>query len=587
MSAKTVCVLGLVLVLSMPNALLRAQTPPRAECIPQNALICVNVSRPKMLLERLTSDEMTGAITSLPFYQKLASAPKFKEFRNAIDFIETALGTDWRTGLARLTGGGITLAVCPNDTILAIVDAEDAELLQRLHGIFVSITRAEAERQGRPDRVTSKEYEGVTAWTFDGTEAHAIVGKRFLFTNHSDLLKTILDLHAGKAGATLAESDAYRAAQRTAGSDAAAAAFVNLKPFLSLPAISEVLKKSRQNPLAALFFAGIAESFASSSWLSMTVDVEGKTLAVDALTDGKAGGPTSPAAFALPQKAADGAWPNLDVPRRIGALSLYRDLYGFYGAKDDLFPERTSGLIFFENMMGIFFTGRDLTSEVLAQTTREVRLVVAEQEYDPEVGTPRVRLPAFAMVLRLRDAERFGPVVEEAWQKAVGLINFTRGQQALPGLIIDRPTHAGTKFSVAYFSTTDVEDKAKLDTRFNARPALAMPGDYLILSSTDGLARDLIDVLNNEDVSDRTPLAQTHSLIEVDGTPASSIVRANRETLVRQDMVKKGKTREKAAAGIDMLITAVECLDGAKLDIGTRDGLTAIKLQVQLKLPER
>ena len=33
-----------------------------------------------------------------------------------------------------------------------------------------------------------------------------------------------------------------------------------------------------------------------------------------------------------------------------------------------LFPERTSGLIFFENMMGIFFTGRDLTSEVLAET---------------------------------------------------------------------------------------------------------------------------------------------------------------------------------------------------------------------------
>ncbi len=587
MSAKTVCVLGLVLVLSMPHALIGAQTPPRAECIPQDALICVNVSRPKMLLERLTSDEMTEAITSLPFYQKLASAPKFKEFRNAIDFIETALGTDWRTGLARLTGGGITLAVCPNDTIVAIVDAEDADLLQRLHGIFVSITRGEAERQGRPDRIGSKEYEGVTAWTFDGTEAHAIVGKRFLFTNHSDLLKTILDLHAGKAGATLAESDAYRAAQQTARSGAAATAFVNLKPFLSLPPISEALKKSRQNPLAALFFAGIAESFASSSWLSMTLDIEGKTLAVDALTDGKAGGPTSPAAFALPQKADDGAWPNLDVPRRIGALSLYRDLYGFYGAKDDLFPERTSGLIFFENMMGIFFTGRDLTSEVLAETTPEVRLVVAEQEYDPEVGTPRVRLPAFAVVLRLRDPERFGPVVEEAWQKAVGLINFTRGQQALPGLIIDRPTHAGTKFSVAYFSATDVEDKMKLDTRFNARPALAMPGEYLILSSTDGLARDLIDVLNNENASDRTPLAQTHSLIEVDGAPASSIVRANRETLVRQDMVKKGKTREEAAAGIDMLITAVECLDGAKLDIGTRDGLTAIKLQVQLKLPER
>ena len=57
--------------------------------------------------------------------------------------------------------------------------------------------------------------------------------------------------------------------------------------------------------------------------------------------------------------------PHLDVPRQIAGASVYRDLHGFYAAKDDLFPERTSALIFFENMMGIFFSGKDLTEEVL------------------------------------------------------------------------------------------------------------------------------------------------------------------------------------------------------------------------------
>ena len=71
---------------------------------------------------------------------------------------------------------------------------------------------------------------------------------------------------------------------------------------------------------------------------------------------------------------------------RSPSLSFYRDLHKFYAAKDKLFPERTSGLIFFENMMGIFFTGRDLTDEVLAETTPEVRFVVAEQQYDAEGG---------------------------------------------------------------------------------------------------------------------------------------------------------------------------------------------------------
>ena len=137
--------------------------------------------------------------------------------------------------------------------------------------------------------------------------------------------------------------------------------FVNLKPLLGIPNIAGLLEKQRANPLAALTFAGLAESVRNSNWLNLELNVEGQTLALRALTDGKITGPTNPAAFALPQKAGDGARPNLAVPRRIAALSLYRDLHGFYAAKDTLFPERTSGLIFFENMMGIFFTGRDLT----------------------------------------------------------------------------------------------------------------------------------------------------------------------------------------------------------------------------------
>ncbi len=459
-------------------------------------------------------------------------------------------------------------------------------LLERLHELFLNFARGEAQKQGQPDRVASREYNGVTAWTFDGKEAHAIVGRRFVFANRAEGLKPVLDLVAQPDGQSLASNAVFQAAMRAGDTSAVATAFVNLKPLMGLPPIAQLLDKPRTNPLAALVFAGISESFRHSNWLQAGLGVEGKTLTVRALTDGRVVGPTSPAAFALPQKSGDGAGPNLAVPRRIAALSLYRDLHGFYAAKDTLFPERTSGLIFFENMMGIFFTGRDLTSEVLAETEPEVRIVVAEQQYDPAVGTPAVRLPAFAVVLRLRHPEQFKPVVEEAWQKAVGLINFTRGQQALPGLIIDRPAHGAIKFTVAAFSTTDVEDKTKLDTRFNARPALALPGEYLILSSTDGLARDLIDALTRKADQVARPISQTHSLLEIDGAGAASALAANRETLIRGDMVKKGRSRPEAEAGIDMLITLVKLLDQAKLSIGTHDNLTQLELEAKLNLPK-
>ncbi len=591
MRAKLGLVLGLAIAVLVPATRTTGQTPlPPIQCIPQDAVICLQLSRPKALLDLLVDEEMTEAITSLPLYRQQSSKPKFQEFLNVIKYLETSLETDWRSGLARLTGGGVTLAVCPEDTAVAIVDAEDEGLLERLHEIFLNIVRSEAQNQGRPEKVASKEYTGVTVWTFDGREAHAIIGKRLIFANRSEGLKAVLDLRAQSGGQPLADSPAFQAARRAADPEAAATAFVNLKPLLNLPQVAGLLEKSQANPLAALIFAGISESFRSSNWLALGLHVkEGapdKTVTLRAVTNGRVGGSTSSVAFAVPQKAGDGVWPNLAVPRRIAALSLYRDLRSFYAAKDALFPERTSGLIFFENMMGIFFTGRDLTNEVLAETKPEIRVVLAEQEYDPAIGTPQVKLPAFAAVLRLRRPEQFGSVVEEAWQKAVGLINFTRGQQALPGLIIDRPVHGQTKFTVAYFSTTDVADKTRLDTRFNVRPALAMPGEYLILSSTDGLARDLIEVLSREKSGTVTPLAETHSVLEIDGVQAASILRGNREVLVRQDMVKKGKTQEDAEAGIDLLITLVQSVDRARLSIGTDEGLTEVGLQVRLNVPQ-
>jgi hypothetical protein len=298
--------------------------------------------------------------------------------------------------------------------------------------------------------------------------------------------------------------------------------------------------------------------------------------------DGQVVDRSSPAAFALPKEPDEGVLPNISVPRRIAAMTLYRDLHQFYAAKDELFPERTSGLIFFENMMGIFFSGRDLTNEVLAETKPEIRFVVAEQQFNPAIGTPAIRFPAFAAILRLRHPEQFDEVAEEAWQKAVGLINFTRGQQALPGLIIDRPVYRDEKLTMAYFSTTQVEDKAKLDQRFNVRPAIAMPGEYLILSSTDGLARDLIDALSREMEQRSKPIAQTHSLIEIEGGQLASIMQTNRQFMIQDNMIKKGNTQEQAEAGIDMLIAAAKLIQHIELGIGMNESLTQASLEVKL-----
>jgi len=577
--------LHLSLVIGLCPAAAWGQSPsPAVNIIPSDAVICIEVLRPRELLNLLTGEEMSETITGLPFYQKLSANPGFVGLLSAVNFMEASLATEWRDALKVSAGGGITFAVCPGETAVLILDAEDESLPKRIHDLLVTMVRSDAQNKSLPDPVERAEFLGVTGWSFNGKESHALIGRRLIFSNNPEGLKRVLTLRAESEGFSFASRTDYQEAQRAVGADTTARVFLNLRLLKSIPGVANALEQDKSNPLAALFLSGIVEALRNSDWLWLGLDVVEQGLSLRAVADGKATDPNSPAAFAQPTSPEQGAMPNLSTPRRIAAFSFYRDLHRFYSAKDALFPERTSQLIFFENMMGIFFSGRDLTDEVLSEATPALRFVVARQAYDQATGVPQVQLPAFAAILRLRDTETFDEVLEEAWQKAVGLINFTRGQQAMPGLIIDRPIHGGMKFTAAYFSTAGLDQKTNLHTRFNLRPSLAMPEDYLILSSTDALARDLIDALTIEAQGPRAPLPGIHSVAELDGAQLGSILKANYETLVRQNMVKEGSTQEQAEANIGVFIALTSLVKHVNLRMGSQGELTEARASIDLNL---
>ena len=335
--------------------------------------------------------------------------------------------------------------------------------------------------------------------------------------------------------------------------------------------------------MAALLLAAYADALQGSAWTALELDCPDGRLCLRLNGTGEPvrGGPK---AFAWPTTAGDGTLPNLVVPRQVASLSLYRDLRHFYANKDALFPERTSQLIFFENMMGIFFSGRDIAEDVMGAVDPHVRLVVAEQAYDPAIGTPSVQIPAVALIFRMRDPKRFGIIAEEAWQKMLGLVNFSRGQKAQPGLIIDRLDHSGVRYSCAAFSHAEEKDKSNLDARFNFRPSVVHHGDYLIFSTTDGLANDLIDALAKPSPK---PIAAINSLLEIDGPRIASLVEANRESMIRDNMVKKGQTREQAEKGVAAIPAIARALGAATLRMGAPDGKMVAELNLSLPIAKR
>jgi hypothetical protein len=551
-----------------------------AAAVSPDAYVVVEVHKPRAVLDRLFDPRVVQAVTSHPEYQRRQGEQDFIQAKNLVQYFEQRFNTDLHGLMGKLTGGGMTLAIGPEQQTLLIVEAEDAQVLKDVHDFILFIARNEAEKQGQPERVKSAEYRGVTGWSLAPKQSHAILGNRLLLTNHPQSLMAAIDRIQDSSQPNFASLPRYQQARQAFAQPPVASVFARMDVLKQLPKVQAALDQE-SNPLATLLLAPLMQTLQQANWLAVGLDVDGMTFSLSLATDGRPADADVPSGFAHAAPPAGGALPNLSVPGQIAALSFYRDLHRFYAAKDDLFPQRTSGLIFFENMMGIFFTGRDLTNEVLAELTPEMRLVVATQQYAAEVGTPQPQLPGFALVFRMRRPENFALVAEEAWQKALGLINFTRGQQAEPGLILDRPTHGGVKYTLAYFAPPAEDARTPSDVRFNFQPAIAMPGDYLILSSTDALAQDLIDALRREGDAGPAALAGKHSLVELNGDALAALLQANREALIRQNMVEKGHSREQAESEIGMLLAIVDSIAHVKLAAGDE---AAKQLSIELKL---
>lgn len=561
----------------------------RESWIPAEAGLVLDAAGARQVLDSLLSPAILGKVEESDGWQKYRKSAKGKGQQLFVSYLEKQFGCRWQEILKKLADGGLTLGVGDGGAWVAISDAESEAFLAKAHEILLSVGKSGAKKKGTESFVQDYHYRGVDFWTLSGgKEYHAVLGKRFVVSNKLEAFKRVLDLRSGDATGSIAENPGYATAKKQAAGASKGATLV-LSPgalqALRLKGKNQGKPAKEPNPLAVLLLAGYGERLGEADWLGLGLDAADGALDLRVAAET---GSEPAAAFAHPAEPGDGALPVLDVPRRLAGLSLYRDLGAFYAAKDELFPERTSGLILFENMMGIYFSGRDLTDEVMAELDPHVRIVVAEQDYDSERGVPAAKVPAFAVVFRMRNPEEFSPVAEEAWQKVLGMVNFTRGQKAQRGLIIDRLTHSDVRFTCASFSAAGEKDKGSLDTRFNFSPSIAYFGDHLILSSEERLTRDVIDALKAEEISPGAgPLAGKTAVLELDGPGLASVVRNNREHFIRQNMVEKGHTRDQAEREIAVLPAILGALDSAKLELGGDAGRQELQLRIELnRAPE-
>jgi hypothetical protein len=220
-----------------------------------------------------------------------------------------------------------------------------------------------------------------------------------------------------------------------------------------------------------------------------------------------------------------------------------------------------------ESGLSTFFSGKDFGEEVLGATRPEVQLVVVRQSLAEATRQPAVKLPAFALIFRMKEPEK-------VFLNVVGAMN---GQPQL-----DQET--ATVGAAQIVATRYVADKTlppdqpgKIQENFS--PTLAFAGERMIVSSTRKLAESL------------AAPGQTSALTEGDNTAAlldgrvlRDVLADNREPLIAQNMLENGHTREKAEQEVSGLLAILAVFQDATLSLKAAD--QALELIVAVRLAQ-
>jgi hypothetical protein len=586
----------------------RAEPPRAARLVGADAVVYAEVIRPTALIERVADEHFQETLAAIPGYAEALKGQNYRDFRAQVDFIAGLLGTTWEQGLGDLAGGGVAFAVeegTPTRAYL-VVTPRDPDFLARAHAKLLALARKDAADKGKPDPIKQADYQGITGYSFGGKEAHAILDGQLVVANSPETLKAVIDRAAKTRHETrdtrhektpetpkapidrVVETDPasitadadWQARRAEVAPEALAWGYARLDRLRRLDP-KRFGVPERINPLATLLFAPWVESLRKAPWTAASLTWTEDRLGAELILPTPPGGYSEALTRFLPPKGS-GAPALLRPPGTIASLGLWRDLSAAWEVRAELFPpEVLQGFAQLDTFAGQFFGGRDFGSGVLGSLSSDWRLVVADQDHGAMDPVPDIKLPAVALVADLKpDDEDFAVRLKAAFQSFVGLANLGAAQTKAPPLLLGSETLDGVTISTTqYLPPRKVEGAPDepVHQRHNFSPSAAQVGNHFFISSSVGLARNLVKALR-----DPGPPGAPTLVAEADGAALARLVERNRTRLVMQNMLEKGNDKPAAEREVGTLLSLLRDLGHARLT--ARDTPGAFRLRLDLAL---
>ncbi len=568
-----------VLFLCMSVAPLRAETPPELlRLVPDVADLVIEVRHPRQVAETVTQLDLFRQIETLGPVQEFLDSTSYRRFYQLVAYFEKQLGGRWPELVDQLAGGGMALGVQigPNPApALLVIQGTDEKLVRRFADLGMQIIEQELARSETKDRLERKQYRNQET-VHAGKEFHAAVaGSALLISNNEKALEAGLDLHLDHGKKNMAQVAALAESHQLLPEKPLVSLWFNLEKPHSDAKTKDVFAKGR-DPILTVLFGGWLDTALRAPYLCAGIgrNTDGFWFAFR-MPSGRDGGGAEQALHVPPPN--DPAPPILTPKGVVLSHYFYFDVNKYWADRDKIFtPEQVKQLYAAEEKSAFVLGGQKL-SQLLSRTGAHHRFVAANQRETGYTRKAKQPLPAFALVIELRDPAEFSK----------SATTVLRGAALLAGsqfkLKLNEEMHGPYKLVGYRFSEDAQIAQDPQDVRFNFSPCFTTVGKYFLASSTLELGRELIDVLDKESKTaspDSGPPAAMRTLVYGEGNADS--LRIGEDQLIAQTILNRAVTLDEARTEAKALIDLVRRLGVLKLE--TNYGQKDFRVDATLKL---
>jgi hypothetical protein len=460
------------------------------QLLPADSAVILEIRQPQIVFQHGLVKRLLPILEQSRAFRDVSGNPDLDIFRDSIQHFESQLGIPLPQIIDVCAGEGLLISATASQPpqFAAILTGRDPAQVARLPEVTLSLARKIVAGKGQalPDPV-AKSHQGQAYFQF-GELFYAVVGPRWLVANRESTLQGMLDRLTGAQAA----GEAPLSKHLSGSADAAPGVrlVADLPSLKQIPPFSQITKWPPPEVAPVILAAGWLDLVQRSPIVLLDVDLGHDAIAARIRFPASPDNPTPGTAGFFAAEPGATASPLLEPAHYIYSLSWYRDYWKMWENREKVpLPDKIKQLemqIAAVEKGNLGYSGFDM----IRLLGPHHRIVVTRPGPNPYKVEMLDRLPAFGVVLELKDEKEFKDRVLLPIQRILGIVAVTN---KMVGQTIK---HQDAEISALRFTEDPAAVKNSDRVRYNFEPSYSVTRGHLIVGSTSHLVRSLIDELD-------------------------------------------------------------------------------------------